>query len=213
MIEVGGEPLGIAVSPDGRWLAAAQSEGIEVAALDGTERATRVTTGQQDRWPAFRRSANELLFTRGAPPHAQVMRRKLGGSEDPSVVIENAQQAVPSPTDERVAYLAGTDPTRVVPRLFDLHTSADEPLAKDLPAARYTGIDYSPDGKRVVVVRDRQDVVEIDVRSGTPVRTYHSDEMIKRIHYVRDDIDVVRVIWLGDLWVADDPFSSDGGAD
>jgi Tol biopolymer transport system component len=205
-VEVSADPVGVAVSADGRWLAVVQSYGIDLVPSDGSAPARRLTTGKQDRWPSFRPSGKEILFTRGTPPEAQVMTIDLEQQTEPVRLLAEATQAIASPTDARVAYLAGTTSTALVPRILDLRTGASTPLTKELEPARYTGIDFSPDGSRVLVVRDRRDILEFDARTGAPRRTLHVDDTIKRIHYVGDDIDVVRVTWLGDLWVADDPF-------
>jgi Tol biopolymer transport system component len=195
-----------AVSQDGKWVVfTGIGRGIFVAPLDGSSDARRVAEGTEDTGATFARDGASVFFTAVSGDKRSIVRLALDGSSARATLVENADRASASPTDDRVAYVA-LDGDAGTPMIVDLTTKRARPLSPSLGKGSYGGLRFSPDGKRVVVSVGLTDLVEVDATSGAELRKFTSGDQIISVAYVGKDITVSRIGWRGDLWSAKDPW-------
>ena len=203
-------PSEIAASQDGsRFVVAVPDHGLQVGSLAGDPALRPLTTDGLDSAPAFRFGDRQVVFTRRRPDgKPQLMTVPVEGGEPTQLVGTGSDGAAPSPVDDRIAYLAGTTMNEVIPTLWDGRAGSLRPLSPKLPAGRYGYLRFSPDGRRVALIRGQTELLEIDVASGTVVRKLStpSDDQIAVPTYVagaRGTLVMVRIRWQGNLWMAD----------
>lgn len=202
----GMNPFDVAVSPDGKQVAfAIQKEGIFVASLDGEPALHAVTHGTTDIQPSFRFGSAELLFAREEGGRLTIMTVSLAGG-DPRVLIDAPANApAGAPTDPRIAYLASA-PEGETPMVLDPRTGRSTPLSRKLPRSTYGQLRFSPDGRHVAMLQGDNRVLEVDASSGEVLRTIATGgDQIFQPTYTRSELLVVRGMWIGDLWMGDDP--------
>jgi hypothetical protein len=164
-----------------------------------------VTTNAADAWPSFRHDGSALLFTRTEEDGSMDVREvPIAGGEARVVVPAPARRAVASPVDERILFLAGADAQKLTPMIVRAHTTGSPTaLSPYLPPARYGALQFSPDGKKVAIVRAGRQLVEVDAATGAALRAVHLDDQVTRVAYANERLVVVRRAWRGDLWMAD----------
>ena len=200
-------PSEIAASHDGaRFVLAVPDHGLQVGSLAGDPALRPLTTDGLDSAPAFRFGDRQIVFTRtrsdGKP---ELMTVPVEGGEATQLVGTGSDAAAPSPVDDRIAYVAGTTMNEVVPMLWDGRAGSLRPLSPKLAPGRYGYLRFSPDGRRVALIRGQTELVEVDVASGTVVRRLStpSDDQLALPTYVPGALAMVRIRWQGNLWMAD----------
>jgi hypothetical protein len=156
--------------------------------------------------PRFRRGDSQVVFTRRqAEGKPQLMVVSIDGGEIQELMGAGSDGAAPSPVDDRIAYLAGTSMSEVVPTVWDGRAGTVRPLSSKLGAGRYGYLRFSPDGRRVALVRAQTELLEVDVASGTVVRTLSTptEDQLAEPTYTPEGLVVVHVRWQGNLWMAD----------
>jgi serine/threonine-protein kinase len=204
-LEVAGVPAQVDVSPDGTSVALELAgAGIELVPLSGGP-PRPLTTAAGDGKPRFTRDGRTVLFTRqpeGATP--RVFSISIEGGEPRPHLEPATSDAAPSPVDDRVAYLAGTEADRLLPCVANLGRGARRPLSPALQPGGYRAVAVSPDGKRVAVLLGASKVVEVDASTGSVLRSVDSwTDSFVALSYLGDDPVVVRSQWIGDLWLAE----------
>ncbi len=207
MVVSGGEPRindNVDVSPDGK-LAALELVGVGLAfgSLDDVT-LRPLTTDPSDERPLFTHDGQEVVFTRRLPGSGlQVHAVGVDGGEVRALLEPATKQAAPSPVDDRIAYIAGSEPAAYVPMIADLATGQKRPLSPKLGSGRYMSTAFSRDGKRVAVVVGESRLVEVDARTGAILRQGDADNMLQALRYVGDDLWAARTSYRGNVWVAD----------
>jgi Tol biopolymer transport system component len=195
----------IAVSADGERYVVATSRGLMVGNLHGEAAVRAVTTNGEDMAPSFRVDGARVVFTRrGADGSVQVMSVPIGGGEPEALLGPDTQDSVASPVDERIVYLARSA-GGAIPMVWDGRTGERRTLSKDLAAGPYASPKFSPDGRRVLLLRAGKALLDVDVLTGTVRRTIRTDdtETLATPAYATSGVFVLRIQWRGNLWVAD----------
>jgi tRNA A-37 threonylcarbamoyl transferase component Bud32 len=200
-------PSEIAASQDGtRFVVAVPDHGLQIGSLAGDPALRPLTNDGLDSAPAFRSGDRQVVFTHRRPDgKPQLMTVPVEGGEPTQLVGAGSDGAAPSPVDDRIAYVAGTTMNEVVPMLWDGRAGSLRPLSPKLPAGRYGYLRFSPDGRRVALIRGQTELVEVDVASGSVVRKLSTpaDDQIAVPTYVPGALVMVRIRWQGNLWMAD----------
>jgi hypothetical protein len=195
----------VAISHDGAlYVVTVPGDGLYVGAVEGGAGLHRVTSDGFDSSPSFRADDKRIVFTRhtrGKP--TRVMSVPVEGGELSDVLGDDSDGAAPSPVDDRIAYLDGPSSAELVPRIWDGRTA--RPLSPKLPAGRYGYPRFSPDGRRLALVRGDTDLVEVDVASGAVLRTLATPtgDQLAYPTYTPAGLVVIRVRFQGNLWLAD----------
>ena len=206
-------PREVAVSGDGtRFVVSVPGRGLVVGSLSGPPSPRPLTHDGTDSAPAFATDGSRVLFTRHtASIQARVMSVPTDGSAPPSPLLEEgSDRAAPSPIDGRVAYLAGAVPTESVPTLWDPDGDLRRPLAPSLPPGNYGDLAFSPDGRKVVLVRGETELVEVDLATGAVSRTLStpSHDQLQHPAYTPSGLVAIRVVFKGNVWLADASFGN-----
>ena len=199
------EPNEIAVSNDGTRVALTwQGHGIFVAPVDGSVGPVQVSTDASDSMPAFRFGDQQVVFTRRSEDGTLRLLSVSVGGGDPVLLIDGASDAASSHVSDRLVYLAGRDHA-AVPEIWDGLRASSRPLAPGLTADTYDTPRFSPDGRRVVLIRGLDTLVEVDVASGVVLRSLRSEraQLLRDPSYADGGIAVLRKTWTGNLWAAD----------
>jgi Tol biopolymer transport system component len=131
----------------------------------------------------------------------------LDGGDAAPLLEEDSDWAAPSPVDDRIVYLSGATSAETLPQVWDGHKGV-RPLSSHLARGRYGGPRFSPDGRRVVLVRGDTDLIEVDVATGAIVRelsTQTGDQLVFPT-YTPAGLVAIRVRFQGNIWVADVSF-------
>jgi Tol biopolymer transport system component len=201
----------LTVSPDGSHLVVkVDGGGLRVVGLGDAGAGTlrTLTDDPTDSRPSFWRGGREVLFQRDIDGGAtQIFAVSIDGGA-PRVVLGRGNRAPGgSPAGERFVYLGGAKSRSVTPMIYDARSGAHAPLSALLEEGNYAAPAFSPDGRRVALVRGGRELVEVDVASGAITRrTGPATDSLERAFYARDDLFAVRMSWVGDLWMADGPF-------
>ncbi len=144
----------VAISHDGTRLAVSVlGDGLYAGGLrDGRRRLRRLTVDGTDAAPAFRAGDAQVVFTRhtaGTP--SVVMTAPFAGGEAAALLGSDSDAAGPSPRGEQIVYLHGASLAEDVPEVWYGHAS--RPLSSQLTLGRYGTPRFSPDGRRVAIVR------------------------------------------------------------
>ncbi|MFT3764110.1 MAG: LpqB family beta-propeller domain-containing protein [Minicystis sp.] len=197
-----------AVSPDGQWVVfALVGDGLHVLPTAGGA-PRRLTKGPDDTAPSFSRDGSTVYFqTRGEGGRPRLDAVPFGGGAT-TIVRERAARPAPSPSANRMAFVAlGETGDEGVPMIRDLRTGQEQPLSAEVGRGRHPGIRFSPDGKRVAVLEGTTAVVEVDAQSGAVQNRWASgNEDITGLAYAGEEIVITARTWFGNLWIADDPF-------
>jgi Tol biopolymer transport system component len=207
-IEIGErEPNNVAIAPDGeRFAVSLPGAGIGIGSLHGGGALRMVTDQPGDDAPCFRRAGDAMVFTRHAGGHAQVMTVAATGGAPAALFGAGSHDAQVSPRDDTIVYVDG----RGVPRVAGGSAGGDRPLSPALAEGAYPEVRFSPDGARVVLLRDREALIEVEVASGAVVRTVAAParELLFSPIYGASGPLVIRVRWQGNIYVADAAFRS-----
>jgi tRNA A-37 threonylcarbamoyl transferase component Bud32 len=172
----------IAVSHDGtRFVVSIADHGLAIGSTTGDPALRPLTTVGTDSAPAF-----------------------VAGGAASDFMGAGTDGAAPSPVDDRVAYLAGTVVTEVVPMISGGRAGGLRPLSPKLASGRYAFLRFSPDGKRVVLVRGQTELLEVDAATGAIVRSFSTatNDQLGVPTYTSAGILAIRVAWQGNLWTA-----------
>jgi serine/threonine protein kinase len=95
-------------------------------------------------------------------------------------------------------------PRERIPVIFDVARGTHRPLSPKLGSGRYGALRFSPDGRRVVLTRGTNRIVEVDVASGAIVREIDAgNDLVQQLFYIGQEILVIRSQFVGDILVAD----------
>jgi hypothetical protein len=207
-LPVTGSPLTLSVSPDGRLVALEIAEqGIVLVPIDGGS-ARRLTSDPADAKAHFLRDGHTIVFVRsGATP--RVFAVDASGGEARPLLGEGSSDPAPSPVDDRIAYLSGTELTRKIPMIFDPRTGRSARLSPDLGEESYGPMAFTGDGRRIGILAGAagNQIVEVDATTGAVLRTINAGaSTLYRLAYDGNDPIVGRSQWVGNIWVADGPF-------
>jgi serine/threonine protein kinase len=198
-------PTHIAVSHGGSLFAiACEHAGIYLGALEGDPRLHELTSDPLDSMPTFRLGDEQALFTRrGADGQTQVMAVPVAGGDVTPLLPPGSDAASSSPREDRIVYLSGAA-GKQVPMIWDARSGASRPLSAALTSATYYTPRFSPDGRRVVVVR-LSELLEVEVGTGAVLRTVGANKAQGLFDpaYSRSGFAVLRKSWTGNLWTAD----------
>jgi Tol biopolymer transport system component/tRNA A-37 threonylcarbamoyl transferase component Bud32 len=198
-------PTSIAVSHDGSLFAIASEHGIYVGSLEGDPHLRQLTSDPVDAAPSFRFGDRQLLFTRILAERGhRVMTVPVGGGDSASLLDAGSDAASSSPNEDRVVYLAGSGGT-LVPMIWDARSGASRALSSALATGTYSSPRFSPDGRRVALVRSSGELVEVDVATGSVVRAIDASKAQELYDptYSRAGLLILRLSWSGNLWMAD----------
>ena len=195
----------IAVSSDGaRFAISTVDDGIYVGRLIGGPELRRITTSPMDSSPSFRFGNKDVLFTRVLEDgQRRVMTVPIEGGSPTPFLEPGTSQAAPFLNEDRVAYLLKVGSAGDVPMLWDERTRGSRPLSKTLPAGAYQSLQPSPDGKRLAMSRNGQNIMELDVGTGAVLRAIaerESADSLTTATYSPDGMVALRVRWQGNLW-------------
>ena len=113
------------------------------------------------------------------------------------------RQFAASPTADVLAYLLPSG-TNLVPTLFDLRTKTSRPLQPGAALTTWTGLRWSPDGTRLLLVGKDHDLQEVEVATGRVVRTLPLvGSQTLGATYAGDEVVIGRISWRGDVWTAE----------
>ena len=79
------------------------------------------------------------------------------------------------------------------------------PLSAALKPADYGPPAFSTDGRTVAVSSNQRRIFEVDVATGAVLRTIDVAANVWRLAYAQSGLVVVRNMFVGDVWLADDP--------
>ena len=154
------------MSPDGALVAIQLGAGLALVPVDGSARRA-LTHDRLDGAPAFRHDGRQVFFTRTVqdqPPRVFAID-VVDGDAQP-LLGPATRTPAPFPSDDRLAYLAGEDPARLVPMIADLNTGSHTPLSPQLGEGRYHSLVVSPDGRQVALLVGGNGVIRVDVATG-----------------------------------------------
>ena len=193
----------LALSPDGKQLAYADEAGFWVAPLDGSAKPHKVLDARSESPVTFRRDGRALYFeTVDDKKRPRIGEIAVAGGE-PRWLLTMARAPAASPTEDVLAYLELVEDA-AMPRLYDLQTGKSRPLAPALAGRAWTGLRFSPDGKKLLVLRNSGQFAVVDVRSGRVLVDFDAGaDQIVGGAFVGDEVIVGRTVWKGDLWIAD----------
>jgi serine/threonine protein kinase/Tol biopolymer transport system component len=199
------------ISPDKHFLAYADhaERGIHVMPLDGKSPPFRLTDGPDDGEPQFSHDGTRVVFTRPTAEGARIWVVPVQGGAAKPISPAPAQMPACSPTEDLVVYLKPTEKGRLV-----LATTLDgaEPrlLFPYLPPSDLASPRFSPDGKKLAMVRKSTELIEVplELNPVPVVRWKASIEGIEWINYEPDGNGFVAsmAVWDGDLWLAEGDF-------
>ena len=195
-----------APSPDGRWLAYSTHDpgGLWLVALDGSTPRRRLTGGAHDEEPRFSRDGATVFFVRDDTVFSVA---RAGG--EPHAIAASAAEPQPSPVDDRVFFLqrpVGAATARIM--------SADamgavSPVDVALPPGNYWSATVSPDGRKLAIVHEGFEVVEVALDGAGPARVRtRVRHWISSLHYTFDGEGLWAALEAldGDLWIAEGEF-------
>jgi serine/threonine protein kinase len=199
--------IDLAISDDGTWLAfIAVSQPIYVVPIDGSA-PPRALAGGNGSSAAFVRASHDVAYTvADETGHFRVVRASADGGPSEPLVESNARFVATSPVDDRLAYLAGANPSQLMPMLYDPVTRGSAVLSTHLGAGTYRTLRFSPDGKRVFLLPHHPELIEIVVATGAVAQRTELAEAWSNIAFVRGGLVFTRQRWRGNLWIGDDPF-------
>ncbi len=194
------EALVAALSPVGENVVATTTAGLVVLAGNAAPRT--LTTDGADTTPAFSRDGATVLFTRrGKDGRSRVMAIAVEGGTPRELFGPDARDAVASPVDARVVFLAGADGDQLTPSVLEADGKR-RVLSTHLPPARYGTLAFSPDGQTVAVA-DRMEVVEVELATGKILKRHSAGaDVLESACYSKDALWLTHGGWAGDLWLA-----------
>jgi serine/threonine protein kinase/Tol biopolymer transport system component len=194
-------------SPDGTRIVFAQrGEGIRIAASDGGD-IRMLTNDPSDKEPAFVRDGSAVVFQRTDPEGIHLYWQAVAGGAPKRLTTARSQQPAMSPVEDRIVYVELTGDGMAL-MTSDLEGRAAR--IAGVPVGDYMNPRFSRDGKRVLVVRRRTEVVEIVLDGSQVPKVVWATKMdgIYAADYAPDGDGYVASVatWEGDLWVAEGEF-------
>src|SRR5262249_50553534 len=131
------------------------------------------------------------------------------GAEPRLLTEGSGEQAATSPIDDTVVYIDNLAAGAMRVMRTDLNGATPRPIPL-LPAAEWRGPSFAPDGKRLLVVHDKHDLVEVSLDGSAPpaVRWSLANDTIWGAIYAPDGdgylVDLL--VYDGDLWLAEGRF-------
>ena len=194
-------------SPDGSRIAYtdAVGGGIHVIAVGGgmPQRLTRRAT---DYAPAFTHDAASIVFIRSDAGDRAALIPVAGGDER-MITPPGAEAIAVSPTEDRIVFLQRVPAGRAV---MATNSSGAEPRPLGLPVGEYSSPRFAHDGKRLLLVRKRTEVLEVDLAGKRPPRVLFTATLgaIESVDYAPsgDGLVASLVTWDGDLFLVDGRF-------
>lgn len=198
-----------APSADGQWFSFnVFGKGVFVARIDGSTPPRRLTEQHGDERQqntAISPDGREVYFTEqvgtGAP-HVEAISFEGGSARR---VLEDSTCVLTfSPKGDAAAFLVGTHDVSAIPMLMNLGTKKRRLLAPSLGEGEFSAVTWSATGARAAVIRASKEVIEIDVASGKVLRRFDAGaDQLDGLTYSGDDLVTSRMLWVGDIWVAD----------
>jgi Tol biopolymer transport system component len=206
---VHGSPSQLAVSPDGRFVAVQLGAGLSLVPVDGG--APRLLTNEAtDGSPAFRRDGRELLFTRTSTTDGalRVHAIDIAGAAVRPLLARGTSSPATCSHDDRIAYLAGEDHSKVVPMITAPDPANEQPrqLSPDLGAGSYRSLARSPDGIHVALLEGPNTVVVVNLVTGVTTKIVDPRAgFLASLVYTDTQLLVARSLFVGNIWLADLP--------
>jgi Tol biopolymer transport system component len=210
--------LRAAVSPDRRQVAwaALDPPGIRVAPVGagGTVgEARRITDHRGDTGPQLSPDGTQVLFVRIDDSGGErVWAVPAVGGEPRAVTPPHGAVASISPVADEVVYLLSRGEDGVDVLATDLRGRTPE-LVVSLPAGVFRSLRHAPDGKRLIVIREDQEILEIDRGERAHPASVTSlwrggADSATAVDYAPDGTGLVASVvqWEGDLWMVDGRF-------
>jgi Tol biopolymer transport system component len=198
----------ISVSFDGRqFVLSVNDKGLYVGNLGGSDPQLRqLTSDPRDSRPSFSSDGAQILFTRQlADSKPEVFTVPTSGGEAVPLLPPGSDDGVCAPIGDRIAYLAGDSVSDATPMIRNGRTGVSQPLSPGLERGRYTGLRFSPDGRRIALARGDAEIIELDARTGTRLRTIQNPRgyQLSQPTYTAGGLVVTRIRWQGNIWIAD----------
>ncbi|MCC6809085.1 MAG: PD40 domain-containing protein [Deltaproteobacteria bacterium] len=179
--------------------------GIAVRSHDGRE--LSLTANKEDNAPMFAHDGKHVVFLRGASVgDGAVLHRvaaQAGAKAEPlGVAMVTAFAA--SPTTDAIVFATVEEPTLF---LTTLAGKTPRPLLASGGKGSFQAIAFSPDGKRIAVIRGQKELLEVPL-AGAADPTLIADAGyfgLRSLIYAPDGHGFIAAlrIWDGDLWIAD----------
>ncbi len=203
VLDVGAPISDASASPDGKLLALTTTTGIVVVGTEGQAPPRALTTESGDSEASFSRDGQHVLFTRRADGKTEIHRASLNGD---AIVRTHAVgiQAVAFDDSDDFVFIeerAG----KQQPMIWRAAKAVAEPLAASMLPGRYGRPEVSPDGKLVALAHRGVEIIVLNRASGRVERTLTmgGDQVDRPVFLADGSLYVIRVRWLGDIWVAD----------
>jgi Tol biopolymer transport system component len=199
-------------SPDGKWFVFhVPAQGIYVAALDdkvtgdpSPRRIVEPRPGLRQGPAVFSPDGKDVYFTvfdAAGASHLEVVPAAGGTSR--RFLEDGARRLSFSPKGDLGAFVFGPKGNASV-ELLDVATGHHRPLAPDVPRANFSRVTFSASGARAALVRGGNELLEIDVRSRKLVARFDGgNEQVSGAAFRGEDLFASRLLWSGNLWMAD----------
>jgi Tol biopolymer transport system component len=143
-----------------------------------------------------------VVFWTGSEEDGTLARVSAKGGTPEKLAPHPARDPGPSPVDERIVFVAGKDGKALSMLGGD---GAVRPFGVHLPDGILHGPAFSPDGKRVAVVVNIDQLLVLDAESGRVLEAQRVERGSLQHPVWSPDgkLYVIATDWIGDLWLAD----------
>ena len=205
------------VAPDRRRVAwaALDPPGIMIAPLgpdSAPGEARRLTGDKGDTAPQFSHDGAQVLFVRiEGTDGERVWAVPTAGGEPRPITPHRATVTSASPVTDEIVYLVARGNAGVEVLATDLSGRSPKLIVALGATDGATAAAFSPDGRRLIVIREDQEILEID-RMSTPASVSSlwrgGVESATAVDYAPDGDGLVAsvVVWEGDPWIVDGDF-------
>ena len=183
-------------------------EGLRIVPIAGGQ-AVAVTSDPTDTSPQFTRDGARVVFERRTAEGSRIYVVPAGGGEPRPITPVGAREPAVSPVEDKVVYVMTSPGKGRTLMIADLAGAHAAPLSRDLPADDYLNPRFSPDGRRVLVLRKRADILEVRVEGGPArLRWNAGSDGLDSADYAPDGDAIVAAVlrWEGDIWLVDGEF-------
>ncbi len=196
-------------SADGRWYAFdVPAKGIFVAPLDGAgppRKLVEPRQGARVEFPVFSPDGQKVYFTvieDNAASHLEVV--PFEGGTPRRFLVDGARKLTFSPRGDVGAFVLGTQTGKGTVQLYDVATGKHRPLAPEVGESGFSRVTFSASGARAAFARGANGILEVDVASGKVIGTFDGgNEQVSGSTYQGEELIVGRLLWNGNIWVAD----------
>jgi Tol biopolymer transport system component/tRNA A-37 threonylcarbamoyl transferase component Bud32 len=195
-------------SPDGKLVVFSRVHaGLRVVPIEGGE-ARVLTEDPTDNLARFDRTGASVVFQRTTAEGKRIFVIPGAGGAPRPLTGPGAICPAPSPVADRVAYL--TPGERGGVRLVGLDGTGDAPVRAPFAPGAYRSLRFSPDGKRLMVIRGEA-LLEAAIDSAAPptVRARVDGSWnLSDADYAPDGDGFIAAVlrYAGDVWIADGQF-------